>query len=97
MAAAVSADPAASNQRYSLTFSVNARNLFNIVNDSTPAGSLGSQIRYVECSGRRGVWKWVGGSRNPTAGAIQLLTIFRSLPNHADCRSRDPQNAKYMM
>jgi hypothetical protein len=35
--------PAASNQRYSLTFSVNARNLFNIVNDSTPAGSLGSR------------------------------------------------------
>ncbi len=35
--------PAASNQRYSLTFSANARNLFNIVNDSTPAGSLGSR------------------------------------------------------
>jgi hypothetical protein len=33
---------AASNQRYSLTFSVNARNLFNVVNESTPAGSLGS-------------------------------------------------------
>jgi hypothetical protein len=28
---------------YSLTFSVNARDLFNIVNDSTPAGSLGSR------------------------------------------------------
>lgn len=35
--------PPASNQRYSLTFSVNARDLFNIVNDSTPAGSLGSR------------------------------------------------------
>jgi hypothetical protein len=35
--------PAANNQRYNLTFSVNARNLFNIVNDSTPAGSLGSR------------------------------------------------------
>jgi hypothetical protein len=35
--------PAASTQRYNLTFSANARNLFNIVNDSTPAGSLGSQ------------------------------------------------------
>ncbi|MGD0962376.1 MAG: carboxypeptidase regulatory-like domain-containing protein [Candidatus Acidiferrales bacterium] len=35
--------PAAGNQRYTLTFSVNARNLFNIVNDSTPAGSLGSK------------------------------------------------------
>lgn len=34
---------AAGSQRYSLTFSVNARNLFNIVNESTPAGSLGSQ------------------------------------------------------
>jgi len=33
----------ASGQRYSLTFSVNARNLFNIVNPSTPAGNLGSQ------------------------------------------------------
>jgi hypothetical protein len=31
-----------STQRYSLTFSVNARNLFNIVNESTPAGNLGS-------------------------------------------------------
>jgi hypothetical protein len=35
--------PVANNQRYNLTFSVNARNLFNIVNDSTPAGSLGSR------------------------------------------------------
>ena len=35
--------PAASNQRYSLTFSVNARNVFNIVNVSAPAGNLGSQ------------------------------------------------------
>jgi carboxypeptidase family protein len=34
---------APSSQRYSLTLSVNARNLFNIVNDSTPAGNLGSQ------------------------------------------------------
>jgi len=34
---------AASGQRYSLTFSINARNLFNIVNPSTPAGNLGSQ------------------------------------------------------
>jgi len=34
---------ASSGQRYSLTFSVNARNLFNIVNPSTPAGNLGSQ------------------------------------------------------
>ena len=34
---------AATSQRYSLTFSVNARNLFNIVNPSAPAGSLGSQ------------------------------------------------------
>jgi Carboxypeptidase regulatory-like domain len=32
----------ASNQRYNLTFAVNARNLFNVVNDSVPAGSLGS-------------------------------------------------------
>jgi hypothetical protein len=32
----------AGSQRYSLTFSVNARDLFNVVNDSTPAGSLGS-------------------------------------------------------
>ena len=32
----------ASSQRYNLTFSVNARNLFNIVNPSTPAGNLGS-------------------------------------------------------
>ena len=31
------------SQRYSLTFSVNARNLFNIVNESIPAGNLGSQ------------------------------------------------------
>ncbi len=35
--------PASSGQRYSLTFSVNARNLFNIVNPSAPAGNLGSQ------------------------------------------------------
>jgi hypothetical protein len=35
--------PVASGQRYSLTFSVQARNLFNIVNPSTPAGNLGSQ------------------------------------------------------
>jgi carboxypeptidase family protein len=34
---------AASNQRYNLTFSVNARNLFNIVNPGQPAGSLGSR------------------------------------------------------
>ena len=32
-----------SGQRYSLTLSVQARNLFNIVNPSTPAGNLGSQ------------------------------------------------------
>jgi hypothetical protein len=32
----------ASSQRYNLTFSVNARDLFNIVNVSTPAGNLGS-------------------------------------------------------
>jgi hypothetical protein len=35
--------PVSSSQRYSLTFSVQARNLFNIVNPSTPAGNLGSQ------------------------------------------------------
>jgi len=35
--------PMASGQRYSLTFSVNARNLFNIVNPSTPTGNLGSE------------------------------------------------------
>jgi hypothetical protein len=35
--------PAAGSQRYNLTFSVNARNLFNIVNDSVPTGSLGSK------------------------------------------------------
>ena len=34
---------AASGQRYSLTLSINARNLFNLVNPSTPAGNLGSQ------------------------------------------------------
>jgi hypothetical protein len=34
---------ATSGQRYSLTLSVMARNLFNIVNPSTPAGNLGSQ------------------------------------------------------
>ncbi|HXA76861.1 MAG TPA: hypothetical protein VNV41_06970, partial [Candidatus Acidoferrales bacterium] len=34
---------ASSGQRYSLTLSVQARNLFNIVNPSTPAGNLGSQ------------------------------------------------------
>jgi uncharacterized membrane protein YgcG len=32
-----------SGQRYSLTLSVQARNLFNIVNPSPPAGNLGSQ------------------------------------------------------
>lgn len=32
----------ANNQRYSLTFSVNARDLFNVVNPSAPAGNLGS-------------------------------------------------------
>jgi Carboxypeptidase regulatory-like domain/TonB dependent receptor len=32
-----------SGQRYSLTLSVQARNLFNIVNPSVPAGNLGSQ------------------------------------------------------
>jgi uncharacterized membrane protein YgcG len=34
---------ASSGQRYSLTLSVQARNLFNIVNPSAPAGNLGSQ------------------------------------------------------
>jgi hypothetical protein len=34
---------AADSQRYSITLSVNARNLFNIVNESTPAGNLGSR------------------------------------------------------
>jgi hypothetical protein len=38
-----SGGPVSSGQRYSLTFSVQARNLFNIVNPSTPAGNLGSQ------------------------------------------------------
>jgi len=33
---------ATTNQRYNLTLSVNARNLFNIVNVATPAGNLGS-------------------------------------------------------
>jgi hypothetical protein len=33
---------AASNRRYSLTFSVNARNLLNRVNAGTPVGNLGS-------------------------------------------------------
>jgi hypothetical protein len=32
-----------SGQRYSLTFSAQARNLFNIVNPATPSGALGSQ------------------------------------------------------
>ncbi len=34
---------ASSSQRYSLTLSVNARNLFNMVNDAAPAGNLGSR------------------------------------------------------
>ena len=34
---------AAASQRYNLTFSVNARNLFNIVNPGQPAGSLSSR------------------------------------------------------
>jgi hypothetical protein len=38
-----SAWAAPSGQRYSLTFSVNARNLFNTVNVASPAGNLGSE------------------------------------------------------
>ena len=33
-----------SNQRYSLTFSVNARNLFNNVNPAPPIGNLSSAL-----------------------------------------------------
>jgi hypothetical protein len=35
---------AASNRRYSLTFSVNARNLLNHVNLATPIGNLSSPL-----------------------------------------------------
>jgi hypothetical protein len=37
-----SAGAANNGQRYSLTFGVNARDVFNVVNPSTPAGNLGS-------------------------------------------------------
>jgi hypothetical protein len=33
-----------SNSRYNLTFSVNARNVFNNVNVATPIGNLGSPL-----------------------------------------------------
>jgi hypothetical protein len=36
--------PASTNTRYTLTFSVNARNIFNNVNLGTPTGNLGSPI-----------------------------------------------------
>jgi hypothetical protein len=36
--------PERSNQRYSLTFSVNARNLFNDVNPAPPIGNLSSAL-----------------------------------------------------
>ena len=32
------------NQRYSMTFSVSARNLFNVVNPATPIGNLSSPL-----------------------------------------------------
>jgi len=62
---------AASNQRYSLTFSVNARNLFNTVNDSTPAGSLGSPNFDRPNSLAGGVF-----GNGPAVRAIQLQAQF---------------------
>ena len=32
------------NQRYNLTFSANARNIFNMVNGGTPVGNLSSPL-----------------------------------------------------
>ena len=59
--------PAASNQRYTLTFSVNARDLFNIVNDSTPAGSLGSRQFDVPNS--------LAGGAFGNASAVRLIQL----------------------
>ena len=36
--------PERSNQRYSMTFSVNARNIFNNVNPAPPIGNLSSRL-----------------------------------------------------
>jgi hypothetical protein len=59
--------PPASNQRYALTFSVNARDLFNIVNDSTPAGSLGSREFDVPNS--------LAGGAFGNASAVRLIQL----------------------
>ena len=46
-------DAGATNRRYALTFSVNARNIFNNVNLATPIGNLGSPL-FGESNGLAG-------------------------------------------
>jgi hypothetical protein len=57
----------ASSQRYSLTLSVNARNLFNVVNESTPAGNLGS--------GRFDTSNSLAGGAFGNASAVRLIQL----------------------
>jgi uncharacterized membrane protein YgcG len=57
----------ASSQRYSLTLSVNARNLFNIVNESAPAGNLGS--------GRFDTSNSLAGGAFGNASAVRLIQL----------------------
>ena len=55
----------ATNRRYNLTFSVNARNVLNRVNAAPPIGVLSSpRFRTVDCSGRWAVLKPGGQSQN---------------------------------
>ena len=46
-------DAGATNRRYAVTFSVNARNVFNNVNLATPIGNLGSPL-FGESNGLTG-------------------------------------------
>ena len=56
---------AATNRRYSLTFSVNARNILNNVNAATPDRHVDLiEFRAIDCSGGRAVFKRGGESKN---------------------------------
>ena len=65
---------AGSNRRYSLTFSVNARNVLNDVNLATPDREPEfAVIRTVERPGGRPVLQRSVESQNRVAGVVQLL------------------------
>ena len=65
--------PERSNRRYSLTFSANARNVFNNVNPAPPIGNLSSGLL-----GNQPRWLEAYSIRNPPTGALICKWCFRS-------------------